>query len=125
MRTQDPRDKIYAVANIAYAVFPETESLRHTMSARDKANEVFKSVSRLLVSHIPAITLLSFVENRAKTKVPCLPSWSPDYSVTSTHHRLIIVGVLFAHNPSNSREALNVCAFKVALRCFADSVKRR
>jgi hypothetical protein len=79
----DPRDKIFAFLGVAdKEQQPFTGA--HNYITPDYGNtvqKVFSDTSRSILLSYSNLTLLSHVQDASSTKIPELPSWTPDYSV--------------------------------------------
>jgi hypothetical protein len=78
----DPRDKIYGIFGLLKA-FPTTKHIIQDWRADYSLSpsQVFAKVTAMLIEQTKSLQILSCVQDRRLSRVPNLPSWSPDYSI--------------------------------------------
>ncbi|KAJ9149450.1 hypothetical protein NKR23_g4217 [Pleurostoma richardsiae] len=91
--SSDPRDKIYSVLGMAKAALPEGFALPISPDYSEEctAVSVFTSVASLFLRSLPRLMGLSFVRDRSGHRMPGLPSWVPDYTVTQKATELVLI----------------------------------
>lgn len=85
----DLHDKIYGVLGVAKRFLPSSMENPITPDYCQEVEKVYRSVSSLMVEHIPILSVLSFVEDHSERRIQCLPSWSPDYGSLSNAAPLV------------------------------------
>lgn len=126
-KASDPRDKIYALLNLAnkesppFRKYPEALVADYTISTR----ELFIKVTRIFLKAYPNLRHLFLVEDGAFRQIHDLPSWVPDYTVPLRPLSLSYRGY-FKYNASKGIEKLDEQgglmsdSFAVAGFCFSE-----
>lgn len=82
----DPRDCIYAMYGLARECLRRSSMTidlpKVSYAPENRAQDVFIEWARLLINDGKAHYVLPAVEDRKRRRLPSLPSWVPDYSVT-------------------------------------------
>ena len=105
-RCTDLRDKVFAAIGSANYLFPPTceadvFSIRYDVSVE----RLYESFTTWLLRYIPLMHILSLVEEVSKRSLTSLPSWVPDFSVTTQLEELtneMTVEEGFSKSPSAS-----------------------
>lgn len=126
-KASDPRDKIYALLNLAnkesppFRMYPEALVADYTISTR----ELFIKVTRIFLKAYPNLRNLFLIEDAALRQIHDLPSWVPDYTVPMRPVSLSHRGY-FKYNASKGIERLDEQgdlksdSFAVAGFCFSE-----
>ncbi|KAL8992232.1 MAG: hypothetical protein Q9169_007262 [Polycauliona sp. 2 TL-2023] len=87
-RSSDPRDKIYGLLSLAnQRATQEEEKVSLTFISPDYTKtipEVYTKATKILLDTSKDLLILSTVVDGTYKEIPGLPSWVPDYSVTTT-----------------------------------------
>jgi len=76
----DLHDKIYGILGIAQKFLPPGMENPIIPDYCQTVEELYCSISSILLEHIPILSLLSYVEDHSDRILQRLPSWSPNYS---------------------------------------------
>jgi hypothetical protein len=90
----DPRDMIYGTLGIAQRFLPDGVRNGVIPDYTKPIEEIYMSVSQLLLENIPTLALLSYVDHQGSRNFPSLPSWCPDFSRPKPAIELISQGTV-------------------------------
>ncbi|KAF2730727.1 hypothetical protein EJ04DRAFT_567496 [Polyplosphaeria fusca] len=83
-KSTDPRDKVYAFLGLAdrrmapFRSHPDVLKPDYSLSVQ----QVYLEAAQAIMVSYRNLSLLSHVQDASRTRIPGLPSWVPDYSVT-------------------------------------------
>lgn len=86
----DPRDKIYSL--LGFALPPKAESFTIRADYNKTVSEVYTAAAKAVMMDSEELLELSLVEDRIARVTPDLPSWVPDYTLSSGRDPLVCNG---------------------------------
>ena len=77
--SSDPRDKVYAAVGIVNKFLPRGSTPFISPGYETPGREVYECTAKILLEHLPYLSVLTLVEDPSLRNTMKLPSWVPDF----------------------------------------------